>query len=131
MAQELLGVFFKVDSDDCSSAQGISFWVWLDLIWSCGLWGPNPLSIIIVGFRDDNNFRSSQESGIKSDTKLSDKVNVTGLEGLKEIGGAWLGNGTKILNKFLFSHTNTSIGDLKILFLLIDFDSDLKIFGIT
>ena len=62
---------------------------------------------------------------------MSDKVNVTGLEGFQEIGGSWFGNSTKIFNKLLFSHADTSISNFNVLFLLIDLYPDLKIFGIT
>ena len=131
MAQEFLSVFFEIDSHNCSPAQSVSLWIWLYLIWGSSLWSPNPLSIIIVGFRNHNDFRPSQESWIESDTKLSNKVDVPSLKSFKEVSSTRLSNGTKILNKLLFSHPNTGIPHLNILFILINLNPNLKILSLT
>lgn len=87
MAQKLLGVFFQVNSNDCSSTQSISFRVWLYLIRG-GIRSPDPLSLVIVGLGDDNDLRACQESGVEPNTELSDEIDVTSLEGFEEVGGA-------------------------------------------
>lgn len=94
MTKELLGILFQVDSDNSSPTKSISLRIRFDLIGSCSLRCPHPLSVVIVGFGNDNNFRTSQESRIKANTKLSNKIDISSFKSLKEVSGSRLGNST-------------------------------------
>jgi hypothetical protein len=70
---------------------------------------PNPLGIIIVVFSDHGNLLPSQESRIKTNTKLSNQVQVASFDSFNELGCARFGNSSQVLNEVILRHTNTCV----------------------
>lgn len=68
--QELLGIFFEIDLDLCTSAQRFTF-ILFDCVGGSGFRGPLVL-VILVGLWSDFDLVASQEGGVETNTKLAD-----------------------------------------------------------
>lgn len=79
---------------------------------------------VIVIFRNDLYLWGHKERWIKSDTELSDKVNISTFKAFEEISGSRLSYSTKIINKLVFSHSDTIINDFQnmLVFIKLNFD---------
>lgn len=60
-------------------------------------------------FRHDLNFRSNQERRVKSDTELSNQVELTCLQVLQKLRRTRFGDRTKIIYKLIFGHADTIV----------------------
>jgi len=71
---------------------------------------PSVLGGIIIRLGDDSNLVSNEESGVETDTELTDHTDIsTRLKGFHEGLGSRLGDGTEVVDEFLLGHTDTGI----------------------
>lgn len=66
---------------------------------------------IVIMFRNDFHFGGDQEGGIESNAKLTNEVDISRLQVLKELGGAWLSDCTEIGYELTFGHSDTVVDD--------------------
>lgn len=66
---------------------------------------------IIIMLRNDFHLGGDQEGGIESNSKLTNEVDISRLQVLKELGGAWLSDCTEIGYELTFGHSNTIVND--------------------
>lgn len=84
---------------------------------------PDPLFIIVV-FGDNGNFTSGKESRIKSDTKLTNKIERSSFDSFDKVGSSRFSDGTEIIDKVLFGHTDTGVLNREGFGFIVVFDSD-------
>jgi len=89
---------------------------------------PLVLLFIIIGLGGDGDLVSNQESGVETDTELTNHGDIsTRLEGFHESLGTGLGDGTEVVDEFLLGHTDTSIFDGKGIVGLVGDNSDSEV----
>lgn len=89
---------------------------------------PSVLVFIIHRFGDNLNFLSNQISTVKTDTELTNHGNIgTAWQSFHKGFGSGFGDGSQIVDQFLFGHTDTGIPDCQSVVLFVGDDSDSEI----
>lgn len=81
---------------------------------------------VVVGLWDHLYSWGDKEWWIKSNTELTNQVNVTAFEVFKEICGSWLGYSTKVVDQLVFSHSDTIVDNFKHMLVLIELYLDFE-----
>ena len=125
VSAEFSWVFFEMQADQCTTLE----FNW-DVLFDCerfGSWtGPLVLEVVVV-FWDDFDSGGDEEGWVKSNTELSNEVDITGIEVLNEVGGARFGYSTQVGNELVFSHSNTIINDFECFLIGIKLNLNLEL----
>ena len=121
--KEFLSIFLEMEPDNCASFEVISV-VFFDAEGIGGRRSPLVLFVIVV-LANNFDFGGNQEWGIKSHSKLTNKIKITAFKSLHETSSSRLCNCPNIVDKVVLSHSNTVVYDLHSF--LVDICSDLDL----
>mmetsp|Transcript_15391 Transcript_15391/g.23061 ORF Transcript_15391/g.23061 Transcript_15391/m.23061 type:complete len:246 (+) Transcript_15391:1317-2054(+) len=122
-------IFLEEEFNLGTTTKGVTFWILAHSERRVGGTLPDPLVIVVVGFRCDTHFICNQKRRVETNTKLADKVRVsTLLSRFKERFGTRFGNRTQIRDELFFGHTYSSIGEDKSVTLSLNTDPEVWTF---
>jgi len=89
---------------------------------------PSILVFVIIGFGDNFYFIGDEISRVETNTELTDHRDISSWwESFHESFGTRFGDGTKIVDHFLFGHTDTSIPESEGIGVFVRDNSDSEI----
>lgn len=124
-------VAFDAEDDFGASAEGWSI-IFTDRESSTCSGLPSVLFIFLRRFGDDGDFVGNKESGVETDTELTDHGDVGTLgKGFHEGLSSRLGDGTQVSDELLFGHTDTSVSEGQSVGCFVGNDFDLEVWFIS